>query len=560
MKLHTLDKAYKSLVHLPAWQQQLLDNGSDFQDHIGDVQDAYSKVPLVYRAVKMRCDALASVPILITKLKGDAEAEWPFEAELPDLIWKTEAALLGAGISVIIKLKNRVRTLDLQWLNPFTVTVNYIDNKMVFHQGELGIWQAEDVIYIKEFSYSDDVTSGASTVQACLNDAALMNYQTRFASRFFEAGAMPIVLLSAENIVDDEKARIQNFFTKLASGVGNAWRVLATRTKLTPEVVSQDLDKMTMPELYSQASKNISAAFGIPVTLFQGDDNYASADSHRMQFWQDVVRPRGRMIEAAFNKQLLKQMGLKMTFNFDEMDIFQADENDRATSWATYVREGADPDTVAEMLGIEVPDGKSLMAPKPEPVAPVIVTPPVENTDYEDELAKWERKAVKRLEKGKNADCEFESEVIPAGMQSEIHTALNLCVTAEEVKRVFGGGYDKPSDYGLYAELKRANDLLERQQSQQPINVTVNTPDVVVNTPEVKTDIHMPEQGAPTVNVTNEVNPTPIEVKAEAPVVNITNEVNPTPVTIENNVTVQKPEKLTVIRNRQDKITGMEAE
>jgi len=55
--------------------------------------------------------------------------------------------------------------------------------------------------------------------------------------------------------------------------------------------------------------------------MFMGDDNYASAESHRMGFWQDVIRPRARLFEEAFNGQLLEKLGLRMEFAFDEMDI-----------------------------------------------------------------------------------------------------------------------------------------------------------------------------------------------------------------------------------------------
>jgi len=124
MKIDTINKAYKALVNIPAWQQRLLDGG-DFSDSIDNVQNAYAKVPIVYRAVKMRCDALASVPVKITNIKTEKEADWPYpDVDIPDLVWKTEAALLGSGIAVILKLKNRVRTVGLQWLNPFTVTVS----------------------------------------------------------------------------------------------------------------------------------------------------------------------------------------------------------------------------------------------------------------------------------------------------------------------------------------------------------------------------------------------------------------------------------------------------
>lgn len=471
MKLSTMSKATKALVTLPAWQQQALADAGNFTNSIDSVAEAYAKVPLIYRAVKMRCDALSSVPVHL--YKGETEVDWPFPCDMRDLIWRMEADLLGAGVATVLKLRNRVRVLDLQRLNPFTVAIHYDNaNGLTFSQAGK-VWPESDMVYVKEFSYSDDVTSGASTVQACLNDAGLMNYQTRFASRFFENGAMPIILISADGtLVEDETKRIQNFFSKLASGVGNAWRVLATRTKLTPAVVSQDLDKMTMPELYAQATSNIANAFGIPVTMFMGDDNYASADSHRMGFWQDVIRPRAKLIESAFNRQVFKPLGMELEFSFDEMDIFQTDEVERASAFATYVNAGVNPEVVKEMLGIDAPEDMPFMSPKPEPVE-------VENPiDVTAEFEKWERKALKRLKEGKTADCEFESALIPEVVQDEIHNALKLCIEPDEVKRVFGGGYESPQDIGLYKELKRANDLLERSLADKPVvNVTVNTKD-----------------------------------------------------------------------------------
>jgi len=463
-------ETYKAITNIPGWVDLLTSDG--VPDSIAAL---YSRVPILYRAIQLRCDALSSVPIHI--YKNDNEVDWPFPCDMCDLIWRMEADLLGAGFSTVLKLRNRVRVLDLQRLNPFTVAIHYDNaNGLTFSQAGK-VWPESDMVYIKEFSYSDDLTSGISTVQACLNDAGLMNYQTRFASRFFEAGAMPIVLVSADGLIEEEKQRIQNFFSKLASGVGNAWRALATRTKLTPEVVSQDLDKMTMPELYAQATKNIANAFGIPVNMFSGDDNYASADSHRMRFWQDTVRPRGRIVEEALNRQVLKPMGLRMEFAFDEMDIFQEDETQRAQAFSLYVEAGVNPMVAKEMLGIESNTDIPFMAPQPEPIE---TEKPLDATvDVTAEFEKWERKALKRIKDGKSADCQFDSELIPLAIQDEIHAALKLCVEPDEVKRVFGGEYESPQDIGLYKELKRANELLERSLMDKPeFHITVNTKDV----------------------------------------------------------------------------------
>jgi len=472
MKLTTIDKAYKGLVSIPAWQQKLLSDAADFTNTIDSVQAAYQSVPLVYRGVKMRCDAISNVPVKI--YKGDNEQEWPYKTALRQLIWNTEAGLLGDGKAVILKLKNRVRVLDLQWLNPFTVNVTYDQARGLYFSQHGQAWPDADVIYIKEFSYNDDLTSGVSTVQACLNDAALMNYQTRFASRFFEAGAMPIVLVSAEgSINDDEKARVQSFFTKLASGVGNAWRYLVTRTKLTPEVVSQDIDKMSMPELYAQATKNIANAFGIPVNMFMGDDNYASAAEHRLGFWQDVIRPRARMIEDAFNQQLLEAQGLRMEFSFDEMDIFQEDEVKRADSLSKMVSAGIPLGDAMEMLGYDLPQDKTYadynVVPEPETIE--VPALPVEPPPFplEDELGKWQKKALKRLEKGRCADCAFESDIIPEGMQAEIHEALKLCRDEDEIKQVFDGTYEHSGMGELITELRMATALMRAEP--QVLNV-----------------------------------------------------------------------------------------
>jgi hypothetical protein len=55
---------------------------------------------------------------------------------------------------------------------------------------------------------------------------------------------------------------------------------------------------------------------------------------------------------------------------------------------------------------------------------------------------------------------------------------LKLCIEPDEVKRVFGGGYESHEDIGLFKELKRANELLERSLMDKPeFYITVNTKD-----------------------------------------------------------------------------------
>lgn len=100
--------------------------------------------------------------------------------------------------------------------------------------------------------------------------------------------------------------------------------------------------------------------------------------------------------------------------------------------------------------------------------------------------------------------------------------------------------------------------LIESRRDTTPAPIVVQ-PNVTVNMPEQRTDIHnevnptpvdvRTEVAAPVVNVTNEVQPTPItndvrvdatqvELRTPDVVVNVTNEVSPTPVTVANTVNV----------------------
>jgi len=114
------------------------------------VADAYSNVPLVYRGVKMRADAISSVPIRI--YRGEKETTWPYKTSLRDLIWHIEADLLGSGKAIVLKLHNQARVLDLQRLNPFTITVTYDQARGLIFSQHGQVWNEDEIIYIKEFS------------------------------------------------------------------------------------------------------------------------------------------------------------------------------------------------------------------------------------------------------------------------------------------------------------------------------------------------------------------------------------------------------------------------
>jgi len=69
----------------------------------------------------------------------------------------------------------------------------------------------------------------------------------------------------------------------------------------------------------------------------------------------------------------------------------------------------------------------------------------------------------KTLKKARARNCPFESDIIPDGMQAEIHEALKLCVSEEEVNRVFDGTYEHSGISDLLFELRQATALLKSE-------------------------------------------------------------------------------------------------
>ena len=82
----------------------------------------------------------------------------------------------------------------------------------------------------------------------------------------------------------------------------------------------------------------------------------------------------------------------------------------------------------------------------------------------QEELAKWQRKALKAYKAGKSPAVKFESDIIPDEMHAEIDAALATAQDEEEIKAAFRVSHDTPDMIeanSLALQMKRALDYLE---------------------------------------------------------------------------------------------------
>jgi len=437
-------ETYKTITNVPGWVDLLTSDGVP-----DSVAALYKRVPILFRAIQLRCDALSSVPVNIYKGEEN-EVEWPYPTKLGELIWRWEASCLlsGAAFGELVTNKSGFRK-DIRYRNPFDMTVKYANGILDFRQNSSGAtWKNDlragtyEMFYLAEYDPSQDVLPGVGAAIASTIDAKLLYAISKFPEMYFEGGAMPVTLLGIDSNDRNEIERIQNWFKRSATAVKNAFRVLGVRAgSINPVTLTPPLKDLSFPELNEIAKDNITMAFGIKQTLLDSEAaNYATAQEDRLSFYEDTIKPRARLFADALNTQLLARDGLRLEFKFNEMDIFQEDENDRADLLNKLTTAGLPIEVALELAGYELSDEQAAMLNKHQEQlderedAESEVESPVDEQTME--LRKWQKMAEKRVKEGKELR-EFESSIIEPSLHGAISGALEGVKTVDDVRHLF---------------------------------------------------------------------------------------------------------------------------
>ena len=432
-------ETYKTITNVPGWVDLLTSDGVP-----DSVATLYKYVPLLFRAVQLRCDAISSVPVNIYKGEEN-EVDWPYPTKLGNLLWQWEASnlLAGAAYGEIVTNKSGFRK-DIKYRNPFDMNVKYTKGVYEFKQNSSGaVWHNEpeagkyQMLYIREFDPTQDTGPGVGAGKASNIDAKLLYAISKFPEMYFEGGAMPVTLLGIDSNDRNEIERIQSWFRRSATAIKNAFRVLGVRAgSITPVTLTPPLKDLSFPEISEMAKDNIAMAFGIKQTLLDSEAaNYATAQEDRLSFYEDTIKPRARLFEDALNEQLLARDGLRLEFRFNELDIFQEDENKRADLLSKLTMAGLPIEVALELAGYKLTDEQAAMLEShQEQLDDRIDETPVD--ERTTELRKWQKFAEKRVKEGKELR-EFETSVIEPSLHGAISGALESAKTTEEVRHIF---------------------------------------------------------------------------------------------------------------------------
>jgi HK97 family phage portal protein len=469
------------IVGYPGWVDRLR-NGEALNDTI----DGYNSVPMLYRAVNLRCDAISSVPYRINR--GETEVEWPWTQSFNQLIKETERALLLTGSAFWLKLRKGNVLTGFQALNPKTVSVHFDASQAVpgnpfagvtftqqFRGVTFGPWTPDDVVYFREPSMTDDVGPGLAPARVALQSAQLAHYLERFASHFFEGGAQPVTVMNLpENMDEAEFQRFKGEWGKF-SGVVNAFRTAFVRSaEIKATVITPPIKDLMLPELQERVITTISMTLGVPRTMLEASAaNYATADSDRQSFWRETIVPRLGLYEHVINTQLFAAIGYELVYHPDELDVMQADEASRARSLFELVQAGMPLRGAMHTLGYKNIDETMAMT-EPETTTPESVPLPSEVGDNIESTATpltssvtvstrsvdWallSKKLERRIKSGRDPRCSFTSDVITDDEVKSVMARLSPDSTVSDVAMIIAEvkAVDDmtPDEKRLYREL-----------------------------------------------------------------------------------------------------------
>jgi len=431
-----------------------------------EAQKYADAVAYLYRAIEVRANALVSVPWKIYRGNSDtvlwaSEDENPpdplmWAQDLPLLLWRTSIAWSFYNEAFWQKEKNRVRVLSLRWLDPDSMTPKW-DKKagLIAFERKLGeetiTFAPEEIVYAWKQGIRE-TTPAVPPAQAAMQAAGVLYNADAFAAGFFERGAIKATLLTIDgNPSDNELKRLESWWKRFFSGVKDAWSTAAVRADVKAVPVGEGLESLTNATLTPEKREDIATALGVPHSMIMSNAaNYATADMDKRTFYDVTVVPDCLLLQRQLNRQLFGPMGYRLSFDPQEMAVYQEDESKRSAAFAAYVGAGLPLSMVAEMLGLYIPDDMEYsdldklnepdpvsvsMAPAQTPDAPV----PDSQTDGQraDEIKRFRRWMKKRPTRNPS---DFDSDILTEGERVAIAAMMRDEAQSSETGSSFRHG------------------------------------------------------------------------------------------------------------------------
>lgn len=333
-----------------------------FRTVYGDGRDDKKRlVSIARKCLNYRANALTEVPyqfergknIILSYDQNEQKRGTEELAALIDLLRPIEISLIRWG-TAYIDIDN-MRLLPSQQMSiasdKSTGEILYYTRKI--NNKEIR-YEVDQIIFIHETSDEDGKAIEPILTTVSFDIETLFNIDNYIAS-YFKNGAIKTTLITVEGFpLKEETDRLEDYLTKVATGVKNAFKNIVLRLPITPIVIGSGLEGFD-PVLTQNKILDIVTAFEIPPSLVLANAaNYATAISDKKEFYSSVVSPRCQLIAKAVNRQWLNDYGISLTFLINKHSVMQVDETIRSQSLVNLINAGFDLITAVEVLGYDL--------------------------------------------------------------------------------------------------------------------------------------------------------------------------------------------------------------
>ena len=375
----------------------------------------YAAVSWLYRCVDVRAAAVANMPweilsgdnVVMTD-EDDAPDKYAWLDDLNGLLYRTEAAVALTGRAYWFRERNLLRTLNVRWLRPDSVTPVIDESGLTGFKRRLNertiALEVDDLVH---FWLPDPfVEIGPAEHypgRAAMNAAGVLASMDTFIAGYFDRGMIKATLLKyTQPISAEEGKRVKEWWGRVVTGLKNAFATEVVRGDFDTLVIGEGLHDLQNTALTAEQRESIATAMGVPQSKVASNAaNFATKQGDDLSFIQDTIAPECRWIASVINRQLLAPMGLRLRFKPESLSIMQEDEEQRAGSLKALVEAGVSLEMALDILGYDLPDGIELREPAavtPPQLLPftgqtaTVPTPDNERIDETRRFLRWARK------------------------------------------------------------------------------------------------------------------------------------------------------------------------
>jgi len=321
---------------------------------------AVQVVPILYRALHMRANAMAAMPHALYRFETevtDAPEYQGIMGKMARRLRLTSASLDVYGTSYWIKETNQFgKNLSPRWLMPTSVmpvteanATPVIRREVEPNEGLYGFLRRtaaaetfvpwSEMVYFWEISLTSEVGHGSGCVQAALAAAGALNYMDRFVEAYFKRGVIKATVFQVEgNVNPGEIEKAQSVLRRMMTGIKQAFSVMVLRNNFKPIVIGDSAKDTAAPELTTQKREDIAMAMGVPFSLLYSQAaNYATSQTDYLTFYTQTVVPQAKIVEETLNEQLFGPLGLRFEFQERKLEVFQAAELSKAEAVSKVV-------------------------------------------------------------------------------------------------------------------------------------------------------------------------------------------------------------------------------